>query len=114
MEIATAVKALSALAQESRLEIFRLLVKMGEQGCSAGQIAESLDIPSATLSFHLKELVNAGLIVRRRESRHIIYALQFEGMRDLLSYLTEDCCQGRPELCQSDYSDSKCCEKKSK
>jgi DNA-binding transcriptional ArsR family regulator len=108
MEITTAVKALAALAQKSRLEIFRLLVKTGPEGLAAGDVAEQLDAPPATISFHLKELVNAGLIERRRESRSIIYSLKCSGMRDLLEFLSEDCCQGRAELCSPDYRGNDC------
>jgi len=104
MEIKQVVVALSALAQTSRLEIFRLLVRVGEQGLPAGRIAAQLGIPSATLSFHLKELTHAGLLGQRREGRSIIYALNVETMRALLAYLQEDCCQGRPELCQPGYA----------
>ena len=93
-----AVKALSALAQQSRLEVFRLLVTCGEQGMAAGQIAQHLAVPAATLSFHLKELQNAGLIVQQRDGRSLIYRLHVENMRALFAYLMEDCCQGRPEL----------------
>lgn len=100
MEIEQAVKALAALAQESRLRVFRLLVSCGEGGISAGKISETLEIPAATLSFHLKELANAGLILQTRKGRSLIYRLNVDGMRDLLTYLAEDCCQGRPELCQ--------------
>lgn len=105
------VQALSALAQESRLEVFRLLVRCGEEGMPAGQIAQRVGIPSATLSFHLKELSNAGLIEQRREGRSLIYSVEFQGMRSLLAYLMQDCCQGRPELCQVDYRDAECGEK---
>lgn len=94
-----AVKALAALAQESRLKTFRLLVRAGTDGLPAGRIAERLDVPPATLSFHLKELANAGLVTDRREGRSIIYSLNIERMRGLLSFLMADCCQGRPELC---------------
>ncbi len=103
MEILQAVTALSALAQESRLEAYRLLVMAGPEGMPAGQISEQLDVPPATLSFHLKELTNAGLIDRRRQGRSIIYGLNVEGMRNLLGFITEDCCQGRAELCQPGY-----------
>ncbi|MFV1968353.1 MAG: ArsR/SmtB family transcription factor [Pirellulaceae bacterium] len=98
-EIHEAVTALSALAQESRLRVFRLLVKQGPGGMRAGTIAAELDIPPATLSFHLKELVHAGLIESRREGRSIIYGLNAPAVRGLMAFLTEDCCQGRPELC---------------
>jgi ArsR family transcriptional regulator len=99
MEVKTAVTALTALAQESRLKIFRLLVQAGEDGLAAGEIAEELDIPAATLTFHLKELSHAGLVDSQREGRSIRYALRIEGIRDLLNYLLHDCCKGRPELC---------------
>jgi ArsR family transcriptional regulator len=99
MEMRQAVAALTALAQESRLLIFRLLVPEGTEGMAAGEIAEKLEIPAATLTFHLKELLHAGLIESRREGRSIRYSLKICGMRDLLTFLTEDCCKGRPELC---------------
>ena len=102
MEIKQAVKALSALAQDSRLEVFRLLVRAGSGGLAAGRIAEDLGVAPATMSFHLSQLTNAGLIVDRRDGRSIIYSLNVEGMRSLLSFLTEDCCQGRPEFCASE------------
>ena len=99
MDILTTVKALGALSQESRLEAFRLLVRSGSEGMAAGEIARALKIPHNTMSSHLSILVNAGLIGSRRESRSIIYSIDFAGTRDLLSFLVEDCCQGRPELC---------------
>jgi ArsR family transcriptional regulator len=99
MEIKQAVNSLTALAQETRLRIFRLLVPAGEIGIPAGEIAERLDIPAATLTFHLKELTNAGLVESRREGRSIIYSLRVKGMQELLSFLANDCCQGQPELC---------------
>ena len=108
MEIKQAVNALAALAQESRLEVFRLLVTCGEEGMAAGQIASRLQIAPATMSFHLKELHRAGLILQRRDGRSLIYRLNVEGMRGLLTYLMNDCCQGRPELCQPDFRAS-CC-----
>ncbi|MDD5579510.1 MAG: metalloregulator ArsR/SmtB family transcription factor [Methylobacter sp.] len=94
MKINSAVKALAALAQETRLSIFRILVQTGETGLSAGQIAKALSIPNATLSFHLKELTHAGLITARQESRFIYYAANFPAMNELLGFLTENCCAG--------------------
>jgi ArsR family transcriptional regulator len=99
MELKQAVAALTALAQESRLRVFRLLVPTGESGMPAGEIAERLDIPSATLTFHLKELSHAGLVESRREGRSIIYSLRCEGMNELLTFLARDCCRNQPELC---------------
>lgn len=106
MEITEAASALSALAQPNRLEVFRLLVRCGEQGICAGDISEQLNIPKPTLSFHLKELVQAGLITSERDGRSIIYRLHIPGMSALMHFLTEDCCQGRPELCTSN---ANCC-----
>jgi len=100
MKIKDAVAALSALAQESRLEVFRLLVPLGEEGLAAGEIAEQLKIAPATLTFHLKELCHARLLKSHREGRSIIYALRPEGMRGLMEFISEDCCQGQPHLCQ--------------
>jgi DNA-binding transcriptional ArsR family regulator len=90
--------ALAALAQETRLRIFRLLVKVGPTGLAAGAIGEQISAAPATLSFHLKELERAGLLTSRRESRQIYYAADFEGMGDLLAFLSEDCCQGHPAV----------------
>ena len=100
MESEQALSRLAALAQETRLAIFRRLVRAGPLGESAGAIAEGLKTPAPTLSFHLKELERAGLIAQRRESRSLIYAARYDGMRELLSFLTEDCCAGHPEICQ--------------
>lgn len=100
MEIITAVKALSALSQPTRLEAFRLLVSRGREGMPAGEIARALDVPHNTLSSHLTILANAGLVSSRREARSIIYRIEFEGVRELLSFLMEDCCRGRPEVCR--------------
>ena len=91
-----AIKALAALAQETRLTIFRLLVQTGESGLPAGQLAKQLDIPNATLSFHLKELVSAELVVARHEGRFIYYSANFATMNSLLDFLTENCCAGNP------------------
>ncbi|MFQ5937769.1 MAG: ArsR/SmtB family transcription factor [Acidiferrobacterales bacterium] len=99
MKVIEAVQSLGALAQETRLAVFRLLVKAGPAGLAAGVIAERMHVTPATLSFHLKELERAGLLTARRESRQIYYMPNFSGMRDLLSFLTEDCCRGRPEVC---------------
>lgn len=92
MKVQTAVTRLSALAQESRLAIFRLLVQRGPEGLSAGDIASKLKVAPNTLSFHLKELSNAKLLNSRQEGRFVFYAADFEAMNDLLSYLTEHCC----------------------
>ena len=89
------IKALAALAQSSRLRLFRALVVAGPAGLTPGQLGEQLDIPAATLSFHLKELNNAGLIHPIREGRNLIYSAQFEHMNSVISYLTENCCEGR-------------------
>jgi len=99
MDINTTVRALAALAQESRLKAFRLLVQSGPAGLAAGAIARRLQIPHNTLSSHLAILVNAGLVESRRDGRSIIYSIDFSGTRDLLAFLMEDCCQGQPELC---------------
>ena len=99
MESKVALTSLAALAQETRLAIFRRLVRAGPEGESAGSIAEALRTPAPTLSFHLKELEHAGLITQRRESRSLFYAARYDGMRELLAYLMEDCCAGRPEFC---------------
>ncbi len=91
-----AVVALSAIAQESRLAVFRLLVQAGPAGLAASRIAEALGVPPSSLSFHLKELSNADLIVPRQEGRFVIYAAQFDRMNALLGFLTENCCGGAP------------------
>jgi len=102
MKKSTATAALGALAQETRLDIFRLLVQKGPEGLPAGEIGERLGQPSPTLSFHLNQLRFAGLVSSRRASRSIIYSANFKAMNDLLAYLTENCCGGRPELCTPD------------
>jgi len=93
--------ALAALAQNTRLSIYRLLVQAGRDGVSAGRIGTILDIPSATLSFHLKELVGAGLVTGRQQKQFIYYAVDFERMAELMTFLTQNCCQGMPETCLS-------------
>jgi DNA-binding transcriptional ArsR family regulator len=110
MEDKTAVQALAALANEHRLRIFRTLVAVGPSGLHAGALAERLGIGATSLSFHLKELDRAGLLVSTRQGRNIVYAVQIEGIRELLTFLTEDCCQGRPELCGAAFSPEDICE----
>lgn len=92
MQSKHAVRALGALAQDSRLAIFRLLVERGEAGLTPGALAERLDIPAPTLSFHLKELVNAGLISAAQDGRSIVYAADFAAMRELVEFLYHNCC----------------------
>ena len=94
MEEDLAIKALAALGQPHRLKIFRTLVVAGPAGLTPGVMGERLGIPPATLSFHLKELVNAGLVTQARASRNLIYRAAYERMNELLGYLTENCCQG--------------------
>jgi ArsR family transcriptional regulator, arsenate/arsenite/antimonite-responsive transcriptional repressor len=89
-----AVKALSALAHDSRLQIHRLLVQAGDEGLSAGAIAEHLDMPPSSLSFHLMHLQAADMVVQRRDGRSLIYSVNFECMDALMEYLRENCCQG--------------------
>jgi DNA-binding transcriptional ArsR family regulator len=93
-----AVAALAALAQPSRLRIFRQLVVVGEQGLTPGALGELLGVPPATLSFHLKELLHSGLIEKKREGRSLIYSTEVRQMNSLLEYLTDNCCQGEPCL----------------
>lgn len=95
MNTATAVRSLAALAQDSRLEVFRLLVQAGPEGLPAGEIADRLGIPASTLSFHMKTLSHAGLVESRHESRFIYYSANFEAMNVLLGYLGDNCCGGR-------------------
>lgn len=95
MEKQSALAALAALAQETRLDIFRLLVEAGPAGMAAGAIGERLLLPSATLAFHLKELKNAGLATCTRNGRSLIYAAAYPAMNALLAYLTENCCAGQ-------------------
>jgi ArsR family transcriptional regulator len=99
MDESRIVASLAAMAHQHRLRIFRLLVKQGPSGMPAGEIAHAVGISATNTSFHLKELDRAGLLRATREGRYIRYAVDVEGMRELLTYLTEDCCQGRPELC---------------
>jgi ArsR family transcriptional regulator len=99
MKIDAAIRRLSALAQESRLTVFRLLVKAGPDGMAAGDIARTLGFTPNTLSTQLNILSNAEMVTSRRAGRSIIYAANYDGMSELLLYLMEDCCQGRAEVC---------------
>ena len=101
MDKNSALAALSALGQDVRLDVFRLLVKAGGEGMLAGEIGQALDVRQNTLSANLAILLNAGLVRNRREGRAIRYFADMEGKRDLLAFLMEDCCGGRPELCQT-------------
>ena len=96
METTSALSALAALAQESRLATFRLLVQAGPEGLPASKIAETLGLPPSSLSFHLKELTHANLIVPRQDGRFVIYAARFDTMNALVGFLTENCCGGNP------------------
>ncbi len=96
METKHIVAALAALAQESRLAIFRLLVQAGPDGMPAGRISESTGIAPSSLSFHLKEMSHADMVTSRQEGRYVIYSANFDTMNTLLAYLTENCCNGVP------------------
>jgi DNA-binding transcriptional ArsR family regulator len=99
MKTPDAVQALAALSHATRLEVFRLLVREGAIGLPAGRIAERLQVAPSTLSPHLAQLERAGLATSSRDERRIFYAVNIEGMRALLAFLTEDCCGGHPEIC---------------
>lgn len=99
MDAKQALAALAALAQDTRLAVFRRLVREGPDGLPAGRLANETGVAPATLSFHLAQLERAGLLSARRRSRQIYYAIDLAGTRALLSFLTEDCCQGRPDIC---------------
>lgn len=94
MEEQHIIRSLAALAQTHRLKVFRLLVVAGQQGLTPGALAEALELPAATLSFHLKEMTHAGLVTQERVSRNVVYRAAFDHMNALLAYLTENCCQG--------------------
>jgi DNA-binding transcriptional ArsR family regulator len=95
MEDKDVVRSLAALAHDLRLQVFRALVVVGHQGITPGTMAEHLEVPAATLSFHLKELMHAGLVTQERQGRNLIYRASFEHMNALLGYLTANCCQGQ-------------------
>ncbi len=94
MEEYDVIRALAALGQPLRLKVFRALIVAGKEGLTPGTISEALKVPAATLSFHLKELVGAGLVSQERASRHLIYRADFERMNQLVGFLTRNCCQG--------------------
>lgn len=96
MKTKNVIVALAALAQESRLAVFRLLVQAGPEGLAASKIAEALDLPASSLSFHLKELLHAELVIQTKEGRSLIYSANFKTMNSVLGFLTENCCGGNP------------------
>lgn len=98
MDHISVVKALTALAQVSRLEVFKMLVVAGQDGLTPSEISQAMGVPANTLSFHLKELVHADLVSQERMGRNLVYRAQFDHMNAVLSYLTENCCQGQPCL----------------
>lgn len=100
MKSAQVVKALSGLAQPTRLALYRLLVARGPEGMAAGQVAEKLKVSPATLSFHFRALSHAGLIESRQKGRFIYYAANFAAMNDMLAFLTDNCCGGNPDACK--------------
>lgn len=112
MEISNAVTALAALAQETRLSVYRLLVQAGPEGVPAGAIGEHLEVAPATLSFHLKELARAGLVSSRQAGRFVYYSADYEQMAALMTFLTRNCCQGMPRECLSvmETAIDRCCE----
>lgn len=111
MDEKAAVKTLASLAQEHRLRIFRLLVREGANGLPASTIADTVGISRTSVSFHLKELEQGGLLTSWREGRNIRYAIVINAVREFLVFLTEDCCQGRPEICNPfSKKQSFCCE----
>ncbi len=99
METKTAVTAFSALSQEVRLDVLKRLVRAGPAGVAAGALAESAGVAAPTMSFHLKELLGAGLVRSRKEGRRVLYAADYGGLRALVDFLLADCCQGDPRLC---------------
>lgn len=104
-----AVDALQALGHETRISVFRMLVKAGSGGLMAGEIAQTCGVPASTMSHHLANLERAGLVTSERESRVIRYRADYDGMRRLLAFLMEDCCQGDPLLC-ADFSEIAACK----
>ena len=109
MEACDAIEGLSALAHPGRLAVFRLLVQAGANGVPAGEIARALDTPANTMSTQLAILTRAGLIRSRRESRSVIYSADYQEISGLLGFLVQDCCQGRPEVCEPLLQAASCC-----
>lgn len=101
MKVNEAIPALSALASEARLSVFRLLVKRGPKGYTPSELSERLDVPAPTLSFHLKGLVQSGLVTSRREGRNLYYSPDFDRMNGLIGFLTENCCSLSDEACDT-------------
>lgn len=111
MDERQALSAFGALSQETRLRILRMLVVTGPDGLAAGMIAEKAEVSASNVSFHLKELERAGLVTARRDSRSIVYSAEFEALSGLIRFLMEDCCSGRPEICEPALAVS-CCTPK--
>lgn len=99
METKQARAAFAALSQENRLDALRVLVRAGPRGIAAGDLANALGVAAPTMSFHLKELANAGLVASRKEGRHVFYVADYGGIRRIVDFLMADCCQGDPRLC---------------
>ncbi len=112
MQTKDAVTSLAALAHESRLGVFRLLMEAGPGGTTPGKVAEALGVSPSTLSFHLKELANAGLVTSRAESRFLLYSVDMDRMASLMAFLTENCCRGMPGECVATMETAllRCCE----
>lgn len=104
-----AIIAFAALSQETRLQMLRLLVAAGPEGLAAGVISDRVEVSPSNASFHLKELERSGLISAHRDSRSIIYAVNFDALSGLIRFLMEDCCDGRPEICAPVLSAAACC-----
>lgn len=109
MDERQALAAFGALSQETRLRILRYLVVAGPDGLAAGTIAERVEVSASNVSFHLKEMERAGLIAARRDSRSIIYSAEYDALSGLIRFLMEDCCSGRPEICEPVVDAAACC-----
>lgn len=109
MDERQALIVFSALSQETRLRILRMLVVAGPDGLAAGVIAERVEVSASNVSFHLKELERAGLVNARRDARSIIYSAEYDALSSLIRFLMEDCCSGRPEICAPVLSAASCC-----